>query len=91
MINTDMCVAGVCIPAFVERSHRSSSLSSAERVLPGYVLRPLLSEVDDLRITQQRRGVAGVCTPAFVECRYVFANRQEPVHVAGFCIPAFDK
>ena len=62
-----------------------------KRVLPGYVLRPLLSEDNYLFESTDQSRVAGVCTPAFVECRYDFANRQEPVHVAGFCIPAFDK
>ena len=58
-------VAGVNLPAFVERTWGWASPLWAPRVSPGLTSRPLLSAPHRLRAREPRAGVAGVNLPAF--------------------------
>ena len=60
-------VAGIHVPAFVERTRRRIALSSTSSVSPGFTSRPSLSGERRVARVRGPRGVAGIHVPAFVE------------------------
>ena len=82
-------VAGINLPAFVERSS-AAGRPSRMLVSPGLTSRPSLSDRGRLQFRQPRSRVAGINLPAFVEriclllCKRFFVKG-----VAGINLPAF--
>ena len=60
-------VAGVSTPAFVERINQGLVGVVRRYVLPGFRLRPSLSDDQQVLGEPECGSVAGVSTPAFVE------------------------